>query len=731
MLVHADPHYLFQFFSRLYRMVFLMKVEGADYVYEAVTPDGITLGSLPDNYRGQTIRGIYPPEVAGPLQDQYDRAREQKEPVFYSDKMNKVTDVASYATSILMPIEDESGNVCFVLSMTSDLSERSHTELLSSMENIDYLTKLPNLIRVKGELHQRMERLERGEVVVLYINLDRFRLLNELLGIEEGNEMLQKLAAGIGRVLPEGTVFGRVDGDEFIAVLAPSNQEAAEAAANDVLQVIESHTYEVDGIEISLSACIGAASMSENASMMIANACTAMMDAKQAGPGEIRFYGGNAATEKLLDELYVEVELIRAVRNGDLEVYYQPKLQPAAGKMQFEALARWHSPKLGTVPPSIFIPVAEKSSLIEEVTSFVLERVCRDMHTYPELFAEGRTAVNISTKLFNRPAMLRSVIDVIERCGQPPERFELEMTEQTLVDDAEHGRKIVRYLRELGFRVVIDDFGVSYSSLNYLKELDLDGIKIDQSFVQEIDEQMDRRGYDIVMFILSLAERLHLDVTAEGVETEIQLRTLERLGCGEMQGYYLSRPVPAAELAVAVHQSRERLHKPPEPVPGTAEAETARLEAYRALKVSTSSFEEKYDRIVRAVQRAFHMPISFISLIDENKQYVKAIEGMPHEDPAVQHGTPKEETLCAFVVDYKKPLVIPDTKEDEAYCLHPNVVNYGVRFYAGVPLLTEGGQAVGTLCVVDARPHTFTDKDLQLLEDYSCWVMAEMEKTPQ
>ncbi|NJP39236.1 EAL domain-containing protein [Alkalicoccus luteus] len=728
MLVHADPHYLFQFFSRLYRMVFLMKVEGADYVYEAVTPDGITLGSLPDNYRGRTIRDMYPSDIAESLQSQYDRAREQKEPVFYSDKMNNVTNVASYATSILMPIEDDEGNVCYVLSMTSDMSEHSRTELLSSMENIDYLTKLPSLIRVKGELHQRMERLERGEVVVVYINLDRFRLLNELLGMEKGNEMLQKLAAGIGQVLPEGSVFGRVDGDEFIAVLAPSSHEEAETAAKDVLQVIESHTYEVDGMEISLSACIGAALMSENASMMIANACTAMMDAKQAGPGEICFYGGNATTEKRLDELYVEVELIRAVRHKELEVYYQPKLQPETGMVQFEALARWHSPKLGTVPPSVFIPVAEKSALIEEVTSFVLERVCRDMQTYPELFSEGRTAVNISTKLFNRPAVLRSVIAVLERCGESPNKFELEMTEQTLVDDAENGRNIVRYLRDLGFRVVIDDFGVSYSSLNYLKELDLDGIKIDQSFVQEIDEQMDRRGYDIVMFILSLAERLHLDVTAEGVETEIQLRTLERLGCGEMQGYYLSRPVPAAELAVAVERSRERLQQPPEPVPGTAEAETARLEAYRALQVSTTTFEEKYDRIVRAVQRTFQMPISFIALIDENRQYVKAIEGVPHEDPAVRFGTPREETLCTFVVDRKQPLVIPDTREDAAYANHPNVVNYGVRFYAGVPLLTEGGQAVGTLCVVDARPHTFTDKDLQLLEDYSCWVMAEMER---
>lgn len=734
-ILQADPHYLFRFFNKLYKMVFLMKVTKQGYTYELVSDEAAHLASLPGDYYGKTIEELYPAEISRPLIDQYDSVHKEKTPVFYADKMNKRDSGITYASSILMPIEDWDGKVAYILSMTSELADEAEQQLITSMENIDYLTKLPNLVKAKHEINKYLQLETPPVVYLLYINIDRFRLLNELCGVEEGNRMLQKIALGIGALLPDRSIFGRVDGDEFMVALIDQEEELVLRTAEKIMEMMEGFHYVVSEVKITLTACVGISSTAENANLLVSNASTAMMEAKEEGKNTVKIFRESDRARKYMDELLLEIELMKAIEKQELRVYYQPKVQVENGQVNYEALVRWFSPKLGTVSPGKFIPLAEKSPLIEKITVQVMDIVCRDMEKYPEIFAGARVGVNLSANLFEEAIIQRTLLKTIEKHKLYPEMFELELTETMLIKNPEKGKETIDYLRNLGFRVVIDDFGVSYSSLNYLKMFTFDGIKIDQSFVQEIDKNIDRKEYEIVNFMLTLARKLGLFVTAEGVETLEQLKVLSSLGCDEIQGYYLSRPQSLEFLSDSTAQAKNKMNEAKKRMPeghlllkeASGENQLFKQPKPYALPNEIKE-EEAFDRITRTVRAFFQMPMSYITFIQDNKQSIKSSCGMPQEIMEVGE-VELEKTICKEVVSTKKGLIISDVKENAKWSENEFVEEYGIRFYASVPLKSREGEVVGTLCLLDMYPRSFTKEQYMQLTDFSYWAMSELEKT--
>ncbi|WP_214843932.1 EAL domain-containing protein [Exiguobacterium sp. s150] len=727
----ADPHYLFDVFVRLYRMVFLMEVTPEGYRYVRVSEQGKRASMLPDDVAGRYLHDMYAADVAEELIHHYDTVIETSEPVYFMSKMNIESNTARFASSVLMPIENVAGDVCYVLGLTTDLSEEAELKLLSSIEHIDYLTGMPNLMKVKLELEKLFEHTtERDMASVMRLHINRFKIVLSLQGVESSHHLIKEMTRRLAELLPTGSMIGRVDGEDFIAVLPDTHIETAFEHAERLLEAIADYTYEVGGTEFTLSGCIGLSTGYEDADRVIMNASTALLEARQAGKQMIRIYEKDDYVQHYIDEMTIETELVKGLKANELRVVYQPRVSCHDGTIHFEALVRWHSALLGNVSPESFVTIAEKSLLIEDVTAFVVDRVCRDMTEAPALFEGRRVAINVSPVVFRQPYM-RNVLTVLASHGLSPEQFEFEITEHTLMQEPLVGIQTVDYLKEKGFRILIDDFGVSYSSLNYLKLFDINGIKIDRSFISQLDQDNGLKEYEIVKLIVSLAKKLNLEVTAEGVETEAQYRAIERLGCDEVQGYFFSRPLPPADLHAALnalehHHAalRHGLSGRQQVITSLDENETERLKAILRLEILHSPREERYDRISRLVAQTLDMPTALISILTTDQQWIKSCHGEKIA-PYVE----RKWTLCDRVVTSRTNLVLEDVQATEPTIGNP--VLEGLGFYAGVPLVTRSGHAIGTLCVTDETPRPFDEEGVRTLEDFARWVMAEIELSEQ
>ncbi|WP_214792865.1 MULTISPECIES: EAL domain-containing protein [unclassified Exiguobacterium] len=727
-----DPHYLFDVFVQLYRMVFLMEVTPEGYRYARVSEQGKLASSLPDDVSGLYLHDMYAVDVANELIGHYDEVVATKAPVYFMSQMNIEANTARFASSVLMPLEDDAGNVRYVLGLTTDLSEEAEMKLLSSIENIDYLTGMPNLMKVKLELEKLFTQREGAEVTsVMRLHINRFKIILSLQGVEQSHRLIKEMTRHLSDLLPKGSIIGRVDGEDFIAVLPYTSIETATIHGERLLAAIAAYTYQVAETEFALSGCLGISAGSEDADRVIMNASTALLEARQAGKQIIKVYEKDDYVQHYIDEMTIEMELIKGLKADELSVVYQPKVGCQDGMVHFEALVRWHSAALGNVSPETFIKIAETSLLIEDITGFVFDRVCRDMIEQPDLFAGRRVAVNVSPVLF-RQDYIKQLLQVLATYGLRPEQFEFEITEHTLMQEPLLGIQTVDYLKTKGFRVLIDDFGVSYSSLNYLKMFEIDGIKIDRSFISQLDKDNGLKEYEIVKLIVSLAKKLNLEVTVEGVETEAQYRVMEQLGCDEIQGYFFSRPLPLNDLQQALdalvyqHAALRQLElATTSPSTVLDEQEAERLKTILRLEILNTPREERYDRITRLVARTLNMPVALISFLTTDQQWFKSCAGPVLESPHVD----REWTLCDRVVTGQSSVVIEDVQTSEAGTNNPLLKNLG--FYAGVPLTTRSGHVIGTLCVTDERARTFDEAALQSLEDFARWVMAEIELTEQ
>ncbi|MEW6638857.1 MAG: EAL domain-containing protein [Pseudomonadota bacterium] len=430
-----------------------------------------------------------------------------------------------------------------------DITEaRKAQAQLAFMAHHDALTGLANRLRYREALEQAVAGLGRGsDVAILCLDLDRFKGTNDTLGHHIGDDLLRQVGARLAACAGASALVARLGGDEFAIVLAGHGPMAGEAAAlaRQIIDAIAA-PFEISGHHLTIGISIGitiAPTDGDDPEQLLRNADLALYRAKEDGRGTFAFFepgmDARAQARRLL-----EMELKTALTRDEFEVYYQPIVGFETGQIVgFEALVRWIHPIRGLIPPGQFIPVAEETGLIRAIGALVLRRACRDAVSWSQQVC---VAVNLSPVQFTNTDLVETVIAALEGAGLPAERLELEITESLLLNDSETTFATLRRLRGLGVRISIDDFGTGYSCLSYLRRFPFDKIKIDRSFVQDLDEREDAMA--IVRAVTGLGRSLGITTTAEGVETRSQLDLLRAEGCTEVQGYLFSPPRPASEV---------------------------------------------------------------------------------------------------------------------------------------------------------------------------------------
>jgi diguanylate cyclase (GGDEF)-like protein len=446
-----------------------------------------------------------------------------------------------------------------VLAIVRDVTARKETEArIHRLAYFDALTGLPNREWIREHLVRSLAeaRSSRRHLAVLYVDLDQFKRINDTLGHGTGDALLRQVAerlqSTVGRDAAGGmnAEIARVGGDEFIVVLSGiSSTDQALQAANKILAAHAAPFLQAS-YELVITPSIGIAAFpehGEDVQNLLKHAEGAMYEAKSSGRNQLRVYD-KAVNARALKRLSLEIELRRAVENSSLEMYYQPKYDARTLKLNGgEALLRWFHPDRGQIPTADFIAVAEETGLIGDIGKWAMQRVCRDLGRWRSAgLALPHVAVNVSGRDFMHPEALLRLSDTVSQANLPASIFELELTEGVLMRDAEAGRRSLLALKEFGFALAVDDFGTGYCSLNYLKRFPLDTLKIDRSFVSDINQDPDDAA--IVRAIIALGHSLDLKIVAEGVTTVAQLRFLQNESCDAIQGFLMSAAVPAAEF---------------------------------------------------------------------------------------------------------------------------------------------------------------------------------------
>ncbi|WUR16172.1 EAL domain-containing protein [[Empedobacter] haloabium] len=430
----------------------------------------------------------------------------------------------------------------------------------------DLLTGLPNRTLFFDLLGQGIAHAGAHEtrLAVLFMDLDRFKYVNDNLGHDVGDRLLVAVAQRVRQAVRNVDTVARLGGDEFTVVLGDLDGPAAAASvAHNICRALEA-PFQIDGHDIFVTSSVGIAMYPHDGldvATLVKHADSAMYHAKRTNAG-FKFY--EAAMElSISHHVRLESDLRRALELGQLEVYYQPQMTVDGARIvAMEALLRWHHPERGMVPPGEFIALAEETGLINPLGDWVLRTACARLRRWLDQgLPPLRVAVNLSVRQLLQAGFAATVRDVLAETGLPPHLLELEITESTLMEHAQDTLAALHMLRELGVRLSIDDFGTGYSSLSYLKRFPVDIIKIDRSFVRDVPQDAD--DVAIVTAIIALAHSLRLEVVAEGVETEAQRAFLQALGCDLLQGYLLSAPVPAAQFEALVQRQFGRRDEAP------------------------------------------------------------------------------------------------------------------------------------------------------------------------
>jgi len=451
-------------------------------------------------------------------------------------------------------VADGDGGSAGYLAVLQDISVFKDAESrLHHLAHNDPLTGLPNRLLFQDRVTQQLALAKRDNerVAVLYMDLDRFKVLNDGFGHEAADKVLHQVAARIKGVVREQDTVARVGADVF-TVLVPrmKNHQDAVTVAGKMLKAMLA-PFEVDGRALCVSASIGIAVFPDHASSLTElQQCAeqAVAAAKRSGGGCIRGYSRELPRQNA-GWPAIEGALDRALDKNELELHYQPQVDAVSGRIAgAEALLRWNHPALGSVAPGEFIRIAERTGKIVPIGEWVVREACRQSRAWREQgLPPVRIAVNVSSRQLEDPNFVRIVEAGLADGGVAPEHLELEITETDFSEYPPAVLETLARLGELGVKIAIDDFGIGYSSLDRIKKLPVSKIKIDQSFVHDLLSH--RRSGAIAAAIISLGEALHLDVTAEGVESEAQYRSLLEKGCGEMQGYFFGRPMSAAEFS--------------------------------------------------------------------------------------------------------------------------------------------------------------------------------------
>jgi diguanylate cyclase (GGDEF)-like protein/PAS domain S-box-containing protein len=462
-------------------------------------------------------------------------------------------------------VQDNEGDLVSYVVFFVDVSERKANEArIESLAYYDGLTELPNRALFLDRLASALQVAERRQewVAVLFLDLDRFKPVNDTLGHAAGDSMLREVARRLRSCMRESDTVARMGGDEFTMLLCGmANREAAMRGsinvAEKVLKVLEP-AFVLQEREFFISASIGIALAPQDGdvgSLLLQNADTAMYHAKSLGKASFQFYQADM-NARALERLSLENELRKALHDNAFRLHYQPQFDCAHGMLTgLEALLRWDHPEHGPISPAEFIPLAEEIGLVGALGDWVLDHACRQMDEWRSAgFEDVRMAVNLSARQFAEGRLYQQVTAVLERYGLDASCLELELTESILLQDVEETMETLAALKELGVHIAVDDFGTGYSSLNYLKDFPIDTLKIDRSFIHAM--RAGSRDARLAQAIVAMGQSLQLRVIAEGVETDEQLDLLKGFGCDEVQGYLLGRPMPAGDVETHLN-SRE------------------------------------------------------------------------------------------------------------------------------------------------------------------------------
>jgi diguanylate cyclase (GGDEF)-like protein/PAS domain S-box-containing protein len=449
---------------------------------------------------------------------------------------------------------DAEGKAVGTLAIGRNVTDRREAERqLVHQATHDALTGLPNRALLKDRLQQGIAQSRRDgrNVALIFIDLDHFKSINDSLGHDTGDELLKLLAKRMQSALRAGDTVARLGGDEFVILLQDGiARHQLDGVAQKIFETIAS-PCDITGHHLYPGASMGIAVYPQDgadADALMRSADTAMYAAKEQGRNNYRFYSAEMNND-LREWLQLSNDLRRALDEREFELHYQPKMNIATGAFAgMEALIRWRHPQLGMVAPSRFIPVAEENGLIGAIGLWVLDEACRQMRAWLDAGLEPlRVAVNLSAAQCRGDELMRQVHGALACHRLEGRRLELEITESIVMADAEETIRAFWTLREIGVRVAVDDFGTGYSSLSYLKRLPVDNLKIDKSFVDDIES--DPNDVEIIRAIIAMAHTLGMRVIAEGVETQSQLDCLRQAGCDELQGYHYAKPLPAEAVA--------------------------------------------------------------------------------------------------------------------------------------------------------------------------------------
>ena len=447
-----------------------------------------------------------------------------------------------------LTIRGVDGQAQYLLVMTEDVTEKLKAEAqIKHLAHHDPLTNLPNRASFNAHFAEAIDRADAtgGSFAALCIDLDSFKEINDVFGHSVGDGLLCQVATRM-REVAGNTFIARLGGDEFTIILQDGNQPETAAIFADRLLEGMSYEFEIEGQRLRVGLSIGIAVYPSDgtiAATLLSNADAALYRAKEDGGGTIRFF--EAEMDKRLRERHaIQQDLQSAIKRGELELHYQPQATIGGEIIGFEALLRWHHPRRGLIPPMTFIPIAEESGLIVQIGEWVLREACREAATWP---LQLQVAVNLSPVQFRHGDLQTLVHTVLLETGLAAGRLELEITEGVLIADFTRAVSVLRRLKALGVRIAMDDFGTGYSSLSYLQSFPFDKIKIDRSFISNLEHN--RQSAAIVRAVVSLAHGLGLPVIAEGVESSAQLEFLTRETVDEVQGYLLGRPHPIKHYA--------------------------------------------------------------------------------------------------------------------------------------------------------------------------------------
>lgn len=454
-------------------------------------------------------------------------------------------------------VQDNEGDLVSYVCFFVDISERKASEArIESLAYYDALTGLPNRTLFQDRIKTALQLAERrGEwLVVLFLDLDRFKPINDTLGHAAGDVILKQVGRRLSGCVRDSDTVARMGGDEFTILLAgQKDRETAMAAAIHVAEkilAVLAPAFVLQEREFFISASIGLAlypldGVEPNA--LLKNADTAMYHAKSIGKDTFQFYQAEM-NARALERVSLESDLRRALQDDLLQLHYQPQFDCISGRLTgAEALLRWQHPQRGAISPAVFVPIAEEIGLIGELGEWVMDRACRQMAEWRDAgYPLPRLAINLSARQFTENQLARQVGDVLQRYALNPASIELELTESVLLQDVGETMQTLAALKALGVEIAVDDFGTGYSSLNYLKDFPIDTLKIDRSFIQAMHD--DSRDTLLAQAIVAMGRSLQLRVIAEGVETREQLALLVGFECDEVQGFLLGRPMPAADL---------------------------------------------------------------------------------------------------------------------------------------------------------------------------------------